>query len=128
MSTTLLIMILVTIILIGGLICGILKKLESVSVPFGAALLLVSLFYWILFGIRMPVKTTYEKISMDNIDIAVGKDKIMVTELESNKTEIFESAKIYNSFTKDKDSTFYIERKYNTYGYNINTNITKYKN
>ena len=58
MSTTLLIMILVTIILIGGLICGILKKLESVSVPFGAALLLVSLFYWILFGIRMPVKTT----------------------------------------------------------------------
>lgn len=124
--TVLLFLIITTAISILGLLIAIMYKSDTLTGVFGFVLGLLVALGWLLFGCKGTIERKFEKIPREKIEIIVGKDRVVVTETELNKTVIFEGAKVYNAVTKDKDSTFYIERCYNMYGYEIEVDIEKY--
>lgn len=103
-----------------GLTWSTLKDYEGWQLIFGLTLGIVIVFGWLLVGITMPISTSIERIPKNEIEVIVGKDKVIVTDMRSDKTSVLFDAKTYNSVSIDKDSTFNLEQDLNMYGIEIN--------
>ncbi len=86
-------------------------------------LALLVLFGWGLAGLTYENETKYKILSDKSLEIFVGKNKIFITEYNTNKTYIFDDAKTYN-FITDTTKKYYVERlTYSMYGLLINNEI-----
>lgn len=126
MSTLMIFLLILTAVFSAGLGFAINKDYEGWTIIFGALLACVVVFGWLLAGLMYEQNTTHDIIPRNKVNIITNSDKVFVTDLRSNKTTIFEDARVYNSVSIRKDSVFCIERKYNMYGFKISEFIIKY--
>lgn len=126
MSTLMIFLLILTAVFSAGLAFVISKDYEGSTITFAVLLTCVVIFGWILAGLMYPQNTTYDIIPRNKVNVITNTDKVFVTDLRSNKTAIFEEARIYNSVSIRKDSVFCIMRQYNMYGFKISEFIIKY--
>ena len=127
MSVLMIVLLVITALCSLGLAFGITKNYDGWSIGSGITLVAIVLMGWIVMGSTIATETKYEVIPKNKIEIVTSSDKVFVTEKELNQTSTFEDARVYNAVTIRHDSTFYLQRNYNMYGYEVNIFIVKYK-
>lgn len=112
-----------TIISVAFLIWGIVKNDDIMISVSAGCLACLGIFGWGTIGCTTPVKTQYELIPKKSLEILVSRTKIIVTDLRTNKDNSFSDIETYNKVVQSHDSTFYVQKDFNMYGYNIKTEL-----
>ena len=90
---------------------------KSILKAIGGVLLLLTVYFgWLIYGLTVNEKITYEKIDKKNLEIFVSKSKIIVIDNGTNYSNNFYMIESYDRIVNQHDSTFYIRSAYDMYG------------